>query len=187
LDVNLYAGLVSMDSCSIPCESITIPQIVHATNATNIKDGRRVAFYPGNEHNISIWDVDNFFNHTKQGYYRACPVCPSFLDRIEGNLSAENLNGIESIVDFDEIVEADLIDVWEENRRIDRPYVDWIHFSSITYPEKWAVRGISEQSVNASPYLTGEYVFWIDDNLSIGGLTHAQIYNLTALEYYPLK
>jgi len=140
-----------------------------------------------------MWDVDNFFNHTKQGYYRACPVCPSFLDRIEGNLNSENQNGIESIVDFDEIVDpahGSLLAYWESTLRIDRPYVDWINFGNSTYPEKWAIHGISEQSKNASPYPiypNGEYdyVFWIDDNLSIGGLTHTQIYNLTALEYYP--
>lgn len=189
LDINLYAGLVSKDSCG-SCEGITIPRIANAKNATNIKNGRRVAFYPGKmvgEPNISIWDVDNFFNHTKQGYYRACTACPSFLDRMEGNLSAENPNGIESIVDFEGIVTANLIDVWENASRIERSYVDWINFGSTTYPEKWAIHGISEQSVNASRYPPGEYVFWIDDNKNIGGLTHAQIYNLTALEYYPPK
>jgi len=191
VDINMYAGLISKNTCiNTPCElgglSITIPQIVNAKNATNIKNERQVAFYPGSAQNRSVWDVDNLFNHTKEGYYRACPVCPNFLDRMEGNLSRENPNGIESIVDFDEIAGADLIDVWEANHRIDRSYVDWIHFGSATYPAKWAVHGVSAQSVNASPYLTGEYVFWIDDNKTIeGGRTHTQIYNLTSLEYYP--
>ena len=71
---------------------------------------------------VSGNDVSNLSLHSQNSYYIASIMAPSFLDRLEGNFSA-NPNGIESLVYLPEL-SAQGIAVNEKSN------VDYIYFSS---------------------------------------------------------
>lgn len=71
---------------------------------------------------VSESDVSNLISHMENGYYSANPIAPSFINRLEGRFEA-NENGIESLVDLDEVSKQGL-SVKEKS------VVDYIYFSS---------------------------------------------------------
>jgi len=63
-------------------------------------------------------DVSNLFDHLKNSYYINSTEAPSFLDRLEGDLNANEF-GVESLVDLDELTIVQ-----------DKSVVDHIYFST---------------------------------------------------------
>lgn len=80
--------------------------------------------YEGNYVNGS--DVSNLLDHVNQGYYAANSFAPSFLNRLEGDLSADE-NGIESFVNIPEFSAQEL-------PTHDKTTIDYLYFSSENPP-----------------------------------------------------
>jgi Flp pilus assembly protein TadG len=78
-------------------------------------------------------DVTNIFSHVANGYYSANSNAPSFLNRLEGNLSAD-LNGIESFVD---VAEFSTQGITTKTKTL----IDYIYFSSDD-PTDYSVPGM---------------------------------------------
>jgi hypothetical protein len=79
-------------------------------------------------------NVVNLTNHTLKSYYISSPAGPSFLDRLEGNLSADP-NGIESLVNLQELTNQGI-------KINQKSVVDHIYFSSQN-PTHYGVTGMS--------------------------------------------
>ncbi len=69
------------------------------------------------------FDSSSLLIHTQQNYYKSSSDAPSFLDRLEGNLGANNENGIESLVNLQNL-ESKGISINQKS------IVDHIYFSS---------------------------------------------------------
>ncbi len=87
--------------------------------------------YEGNYTNGS--DVTNLFSHVDSNYYAANPSAPSFLKRLEGNLSAD-ANGIESFVKIPDLSKQGLPTSTKSN-------IDYVYFSS-NNPTFYSVSGM---------------------------------------------
>ena len=105
-------------------------------------------------------DVDNLLNHTYDGYYIAFSGAPSYLMRLEGNLSS-SMYGIESLVDIDELISKG-VDV--ESKSI----VDYIYFSGDD-PVDYEVDG------------TPSWFKLDNETDSSGNLTHLDVYQVNEL------
>ena len=66
-------------------------------------------------------------DHTTKQYYKASPEAPSFINRLEGNLTINNINGIESLVNIQNLQSKGIN---TEQKSI----VDHIYFSSSNPP-----------------------------------------------------
>ena len=78
-------------------------------------------------------DVSNLLNHTTNSYYINSTTAPSFLNRLEGNLNA-NQNGIESLVYLPELSAQNI-------QTQDKSVVDYIYFSSVN-PASSTINGM---------------------------------------------
>jgi len=76
--------------------------------------------YEGNY--INEGDVSNLLSHVNNGYYAENSFAPSFLKRLEGNLSADK-NGIESFVNLLEFSQQGI-------PTLEKSCIDYIYFSS---------------------------------------------------------
>ena len=81
-------------------------------------------------------DVSNLSNHLENSYYTENDNSPTFLDRLEGNLSAESEEGIESLVYLPELSNAG-ISVKSKS------CVDYIYFSDEN-PEAYKISGMQD-------------------------------------------
>lgn len=70
----------------------------------------------------STFDSTNLLDHVNQGYYLASSEAPNFLNRLEGNLSAD-ANGVETLVNLPELSTQGI-------PTSDKSVVDHIYFSS---------------------------------------------------------
>lgn len=81
-------------------------------------------------------NVSNLTTHLEEGYYAAHSDAPSFIDRLEGNFTESNENGIESFVYIPDL----------SNQGIsvkDKTVVDYIYFST-NNPDKSKVEGMPD-------------------------------------------
>lgn len=69
------------------------------------------------------FNTASLIDHTTKQYYKASITAPSFLDRFEGNLVANSVNGIESLVDIQNLQSKGL-------QTQEKSIVDYIYFSS---------------------------------------------------------
>lgn len=81
---------------------------------------------------VSGSDVSNLMNHVNSSSYIASPLAPSFLDRLEGNLTA-NENGIESLIYLPRISSQGLTTK-------EKSVVDYIYFSE-NNPPSYKIEG----------------------------------------------
>lgn len=88
--------------------------------------------YEGNY--VNGEDVSNLLDHVNQGYYAANPFAPSFLNRLQGNLAADE-NGIESFVNIPEL-SAQGLPVY------DKTTIDYIYFNPSNNPGFCTVPGM---------------------------------------------
>ncbi len=76
-----------------------------------------------NETVYTTFDSATLLTHTQENYYKSSTDAPSFLDRLQGNITSSNENGIESLVDLQEL----------DNKGISisqKSIVDHVYFSS---------------------------------------------------------
>ena len=102
----------------IPIETFSDPVYVINTNGLVLN---KVVKTPFSDF-VSGTDVSNLLNHTLNSYYINSSSGPSFLKRLEGDLSAD-ANGIESLVNLEEL-SSQGIAVKQKSA------VDYIYFSS---------------------------------------------------------
>lgn len=114
---------------------------------------RRVNISP---HYRNFTSLDNINEEVSSGYYIPFVSAPSYLMRLEGNLTS-SIFGIESLVDKDELSKFIPVNDFKSN-------VDYIYFSNID-PPSFEISGIS-----------GEFRM---DNETGLVLTHLEEYNLT--------
>lgn len=79
-------------------------------------------------------NISNLTNHINNFYYFANPDAPNFLNRLEGNLSA-NPNGVESLVNIQELFDNGI-------SVFDKDVVDHIYFNSSANPPTNLVPGM---------------------------------------------
>ncbi len=79
-------------------------------------------------------DYSNLSSHFQNSYYKASTSAPSFLDRLQGNLNA-NQNGIESLVNPQKLTDGGITVKYKS-------LIDYIYFSQ-TNPQKYQVPSIS--------------------------------------------
>lgn len=94
---------------------------------------RKIIQTPYERNYISGTDVTNLLSHVNNGYYAANSFAPSFLNRLEGNFSADE-NGIESFVEIPELSQQGL-------PVSTKSVVDYIYFSSDN-PTYYSVSGM---------------------------------------------
>ncbi|MFA5060865.1 MAG: hypothetical protein WC494_00940 [Candidatus Pacearchaeota archaeon] len=82
---------------------------------------------------VSGSNVSNLFAHVNSSSYIASPLAPSFLNRLEGNLTAD-INGIESLVYLPRLSSQGLATK-------EKSVVDYIYFSEYD-PESYHVQGM---------------------------------------------
>lgn len=122
------------------------------TNNSNARVSRKINQTPFEGDYVDGADVSNLFSHVENGYYAANSNAPSFLLRLEGNLSAD-LNGIESFVD---VTEFSTQGIATKTKSL----IDYIYFSSDN-PAYYTVSGMQAW-------------FLVDDDDG-----HVEKYNLT--------
>jgi hypothetical protein len=101
---------------------------------------------------VSGSDITNLSSHATNSYYKASQTAPSFIDRLEGKLSASP-NGIESLANLQELSNQG-ISIQQKSA------VDYIYFSA-SAPESHHITGMP-------------FWFWLDN-------AHLEDYNATAL------
>jgi hypothetical protein len=72
---------------------------------------------------VSGSNIANLSNHATNSYYKASQSAPSFIDRLEGKLSSANTQGIESLVNLQELSNQG-ISIQQKSA------VDYIYFSA---------------------------------------------------------
>lgn len=117
-------------SAYIPISSFEDPIYIINTNA-QISRKINQTIYHGIYTNNN--DVTNLLNHLNRGYYASNPSAPSFLNRLEGNFSAD-INGIESLVDLSQLSQQGILIK-------DKSSVDYIYFSQ-NNPEFHLIAGM---------------------------------------------
>ena len=99
---------------------------------TNGKVNRKIAKSPFGVF-VQGSDATNLLNHTLSGYYIASANAPSFLKRLQGDLSSDE-NGIESLVNVPELSSQGI-------QTYSKSVVDYIYFS-LDNPPSYAVQGM---------------------------------------------
>ena len=61
-----------------------------------------------NETNYNSFSSATLLDHTTKQYYKSSIYAPSFIDRMEGNINVNNSNGIESLVDLQNLQDKGL-------------------------------------------------------------------------------
>ena len=160
--VNQFKAVVS--ESDVPA-TVTIPFIANVTNIMSLVPNNTIILV---DTDIGwIWDIQNLKEHAENSYYRKSLNGPSYLDRLEGNLTCNycsktiNIIGMESMVDKNNLLSSGVPAIYG-----DRSNIDYLYFSGKPASVK-KVKGLSEK-------------FRIDNELSIDG-THQQIYNVTSL------
>ena len=120
----------SIISAYIPIQNFEDPIYVINTNARITHKFMKTPYSPL----VSGTDVSNLSSHVDNSYYIANSASPSFLDRLQGNLSAANPNGIESFVNLEKLTVQGI-------PIKDKSCVDFIYFSD-TNPGKYSVSGL---------------------------------------------
>jgi hypothetical protein len=160
--VNQFKAIISRSD--MPA-TVMIPFIANVTNVMTSVPNNTIILAETNTG--WVWDIQNLKEHAENSYYRKSLNGPSYLDRLEGNLTCNycsqtsNIIGMESMVDKNNLLSAGVPTIYE-----DRSNIDYLYFSGKPASVK-KVKGLSEK-------------FRIDNELSIGG-THQQIYNITSL------
>lgn len=106
-------------SSLVPVQGFEDP-VFTANSLARISRKINKTVYDGNY--ASGGDVSNLLNHVNQGYYSENSDAPSFLKRLEGDLSSDS-NGIESFVDLQELSAQGI-------STQDKTVVDHIYFST---------------------------------------------------------
>jgi len=140
-------------SASIPITGFEDPLYIINTNALVSKKINQT-IYEGIYAQGS--DVSNLLSHLNNNYYTENPNAPSFLKRLEGDLSSD-VNGIESFVDTTELSRQGI-------SVLDKSIIDYIYFSA-NNPIKYSVAGMPSW-------------FKIDNQNN-----HLEKYNVTGLAY----
>ncbi len=83
---------------------------------------------------VSGSNIANLSSHATNSYYKASQTAPSFIDRLEGKLSSASQNGIESLVNLQELSNQG-ISIQQKSA------VDYIYFSS-NNPESHHITGM---------------------------------------------
>jgi hypothetical protein len=160
--VNQFKALVSESDVPI---TVIIPFIANVTNIMVLVPNNTIILADTNTG--WVWNIQNLKEHAENSYYRKSLNGPSYLDRLEGNLTCNycsktiNIIGMESMVDKNNLISSGVPTIYE-----DRSNIDYLYFSGKTISVK-KVKGLSDK-------------FRIDNELSVGG-THQQIYNVTSL------
>ncbi len=152
LNVSDFAGLAEWNraitvEAKIPIESFADPVYLVSTNSliTNKMVKTPYSVF------VSGSDVSNLSSHLDKSYYINSSSAPSFLNRLEGELSAD-VNGIESLVDLSDLT-AQGIGVQSKS------VVDYIYFNSGSNPASCNVvpAGMPSWFKLDYPYHTGVY------------------------------
>lgn len=117
-------------SALIPVENFEDP--VYTVNSY-AKISRKITRTPYEGNYVSGSDVSNLYAHVDGGYYADNENAPSFLNRLEGNLSAD-VNGIESFVNIPELSAQGI-------PPLTKTTIDYFYFSSDN-PTHYAVAGM---------------------------------------------
>lgn len=106
-------------SAYVPIEKFFDP--VFLVNTKNKLTPLKINQTPYEGNYVSGVDYSNLIDHVNKGYFAANPAAPSFLNRIEGNLSSDP-NGIETFVNVPKLSTIAL--------EKDKTVVDYIYFSN---------------------------------------------------------
>ncbi len=137
VDLSGVKGVISETDILIP---ITVPYVVNSSALSLIPSNINLLL---DGDNGKVWFIDNFKKHVENSYYYSSNNGPSFLDRLEGNLTCNycsltpNIIGLESFVNKKELISLGLPIV--ENKT----NIDYLYFSeSFVSGEK--VKGITD-------------------------------------------
>lgn len=130
-------------------------QTQEASYSNKIEKSNYSYFVSGN-------DISNLLDHIEKGYYVAFSGAPSYLMRLEGNLSASEY-GIESLVNADE-------SPWGDNSG---SIVDYYYFDEYNNPDSYRVN-----SGEPSP---PEWLRIDNETNMYSNLTHIEIYQIEDL------
>lgn len=117
-------------SAYIPIENFEDPIYTVNTNAKVIKKINRTIYSDF----VEGTDVSNLASHTANSYYLNSTDAPSFLDRLQGSLNA-NQNGVESLVYLPDLSKQGIT-------TYSKSVVDHIYFSS-SDPPPYNIQGMS--------------------------------------------
>jgi len=157
IGLNDAKGVISQVTNTTP---ITIPYLINSSALSLISSGINVLL-DGNEE--KVWYIDNLIIHTENSYYQSSVNGPSYLDRLEGNLTTSikyssqtnNVIGLESFINKNELGLKGVPIITE------RTNVDYLYFTGGTLGS--CVKGLDSS-------------FRIDSG-------HEDIYNVTDLTY----
>lgn len=166
IDTNIYVNDASdiaawnvtrMIKTVVPIEGFEDP--IYAIN-TNAKVLNIVNKTPFTDFVTGNNDTSNLQSHTDNSYYVAWSSAPSFLMRIEGNLSASPY-GIESLINLQKLIDRG-IDV-EERSVVDHVY--------------WSNKSVSSYNINNMP----SWFMMDDENNPDENMTHLELYEVESL------
>ena len=141
----------------VPIEFFEDPTYRLNTNGLVIKP----ILIQNNTNFVNGTDTTQLVRHDNETRYVAFKAAPSYLKRLEGDLSAD-ANGIESLVNLDEFVIKGALDKITKKKSI----VDYIYFSSED-PQSYRVNGLQN---------------WFKiDNTTDGNMTHLQLYQVEGI------
>ena len=137
LDLSGAKGVISETEILTP---ITIPYLVNSSALSLITSNVNVLL---DGDNGKVWFIDNFKKHVENSYYYSSANGPSFLDRLEGNLTCNYCSlkpvGLESFVNKKEFNSLGLS--VEENKT----NIDYLYFSE-GFVGGQAIKGVSDSS-----------------------------------------
>ncbi|PIN88851.1 hypothetical protein COU60_05515 [Candidatus Pacearchaeota archaeon CG10_big_fil_rev_8_21_14_0_10_34_76] len=117
-----FVGIISIESFEDPLYTLNTNNLV----VNKIKKTPHSVFVTGQ-------NVSNLLNHTLESYYISSSLSPSFLDKLQGESTA-NEHGIESLVNLQELAAQGM-------QMKDKSVVDYIYFSDIN-PNSCKVNGM---------------------------------------------
>jgi len=141
----------------VPIEFFEDPTYRLNTNGLVIKP----VLIQNNTNFVNGTDTTQLVRHDNETRYVAFKGAPSYLKRLEGDLTADT-NGIESLVNLEEFVIKGALDKITKKKSI----VDYVYFSS-NDPTSYRINGLQN---------------WFKiDNQTDGNISHLQLYNVTGL------
>jgi hypothetical protein len=165
LDVDLYAadiaGMAEWNVTKtlvikVPIEGFEDP--VYAVN-TNGKVLNTINKTPYTDF-VSGNDTTNLQDHTENSYYLAWSTAPSFLMRLEGNLSSSE-QGIESLINLQELID-------QGESADSRSAVDHIY---------WSNKSVTSYSIDSMP----SWFMMDNENNPSEGMNHLELYEVDGL------
>lgn len=139
--------------------SLTIPYVINDSVISEdlIANGINVLI----DGATGVWNIDNLREHANNSYYRPSENGPSYLDRLEGNLTCNYCDGT-NIIGLESLVNKKQFDSRGIPVKLTKTNIDYIYFNDTFNPSAELVKGFDD------------YSFWLDDEDE-----HWKIYNVT--------